>query len=74
MGHLSRISVAIGSELLEQFDLLIAGQGYENRSEASRDLIRERLVSQGSCCARPGQSREPSLWSTITTSVFCLRS
>ena len=51
MGHLSRISVAIGSELLEQFDLLIAGQGYENRSEASRDLIRERLVSQGSCCA-----------------------
>jgi metal-responsive CopG/Arc/MetJ family transcriptional regulator len=53
MGHLSRIGVAIGSELLEQFDLLIAGQGYENRSEVFRDLIRERLVSQGSRCARP---------------------
>lgn len=55
MGHLSRIGVAIGSELLEQFDLLIAGQGYEDRSEAFRDLLRERLVSQGSRCARPGR-------------------
>ncbi|MGA2019277.1 MAG: nickel-responsive transcriptional regulator NikR [Candidatus Sulfotelmatobacter sp.] len=45
MGHLSRIGVAIDSELLQQFDLFIAGQGYENRSEAFRDLIRERLVS-----------------------------
>jgi CopG family nickel-responsive transcriptional regulator len=45
MGHLSRIGVAIDSELLEQFDLFIASQGYENRSEAFRDLIRERLVS-----------------------------
>jgi CopG family nickel-responsive transcriptional regulator len=45
MGHLSRIGVAIDFELLEQFDLFIAGQGYENRSEAFRDLIRERLVS-----------------------------
>lgn len=45
MGHLSRIGVAIDSELLEQFDLFITGQGYENRSEAFRDLVRERLVS-----------------------------
>ncbi len=37
MGHSSRIGVAIDSELLEQFDLFIAGQGYENRSEAFRE-------------------------------------
>jgi CopG family nickel-responsive transcriptional regulator len=45
MSELSRIGVAIDSDLLEQFDRFINGQGYENRSEAFRDLIRERLVS-----------------------------
>jgi CopG family transcriptional regulator, nickel-responsive regulator len=45
MSELSRIGVAIDSELLEQFDRFINSQGYENRSEAFRDLIRERLVS-----------------------------
>jgi CopG family transcriptional regulator, nickel-responsive regulator len=45
MSELSRIGVAIDSDLLDQFDRFIASQGYENRSEAFRDLIRERLVS-----------------------------
>ena len=45
MGILSRIGVSIDSELLRRFDRFIAGQGYENRSEAFRDLIRERLVN-----------------------------
>jgi CopG family nickel-responsive transcriptional regulator len=45
MSELSRIGVAIDAELLEQFDSFITSQGYENRSEAFRDLIRERLVS-----------------------------
>ncbi len=46
MGELSRIGVAIDSELLEQFDRLITERGYTNRSEAFRDLIRNQLVEK----------------------------
>ena len=41
---LSRIGVAIDSDLLKRFDTFIGNQGYTNRSEAFRDLIRDRLV------------------------------
>lgn len=44
MKSLSRVGVSIDSELLNKFDSYIAGRGYENRSEAFRDLIRDRLV------------------------------
>ena len=44
MGFLSRIGVAVDSDLLKRFDNFIAKQGYTNRSEAFRDLIRDRLV------------------------------
>jgi CopG family nickel-responsive transcriptional regulator len=44
MSGLSRIGVAIDAGLLEKFDILIAGRGYTNRSEAFRDLIRDELV------------------------------
>jgi CopG family nickel-responsive transcriptional regulator len=44
MAELSRIGVAIDSELLERFDQHIAARGYTNRSEAFRDLIRDQLV------------------------------
>jgi CopG family transcriptional regulator, nickel-responsive regulator len=46
MGELSRIGVAIDSDLLEKFDELIAHRGYSNRSEAFRDLIRGELVEE----------------------------
>ncbi len=46
MAELSRIGVAIDSELLEKFDVLIAERGYNNRSEAFRDLIRDELVQK----------------------------
>ena len=45
MGILSRIGVSIDSELLRRFDRFISAQGYENRSEAFRDLIRDKLVN-----------------------------
>jgi CopG family transcriptional regulator, nickel-responsive regulator len=51
MGDLSRIGVSIDSDLLERFDSFISAQGYENRSEAFRDLIRDRLV--GSAIVSP---------------------
>src|SRR3974377_1022982 len=46
MSELSRIGVAIDSELLEQYDRLIQQRGYTNRSEAFRDLIRDELVEK----------------------------
>jgi CopG family transcriptional regulator, nickel-responsive regulator len=44
MGQLIRTGIAIDADLLTRFDRFIAKQGYENRSEAFRDLIRDRLV------------------------------
>jgi len=46
MRELSRIGVAIDTELLARFDQLIARRGYTNRSEAFRDLIRDALVEK----------------------------
>jgi len=43
---LSRIGVAIDTDLLRHFDHLIAERGYTNRSEAFRDLIRDELVQK----------------------------
>ncbi len=48
MGELSRIGVAIDSDLLQRFDELISARGYANRSEAFRDLIRDELVDKAS--------------------------
>ncbi len=46
MGILSRIGVALDSDLLKQFDQWMGRRGYDNRSEAFRDLIRDRLVGE----------------------------
>ncbi len=46
MGVLSRIGVALDSDLLDRFDDFISRLGYTNRSEALRDLIRDRLVAE----------------------------
>ncbi len=40
---LVRTGVALDSDLLKRFDRQIRNEGYENRSEAFRDLIRDRL-------------------------------
>ena len=40
---LVRTGVALDSDLLKRFDRLIRAEGYENRSEAFRDIIRDRL-------------------------------
>ena len=46
MSKLTRFGVSLNSELLNKFDNLIEGKGYNNRSEAIRDLIREEIVSE----------------------------
>ena len=46
MGKLLRFGVSLEATLLEKFDPFIAKLGYKSRSEAIRDLIRERLVAE----------------------------
>ena len=60
MSALSRIGVAIDSDLLKKFDRLITQRGYTNRSEAFRDLIRDELVE------RMWESPESQVVGTIT--------
>lgn len=44
MSDLSRFSISTEDDLLQSFDQLIARQGYGNRSEAFRDLMRDALI------------------------------
>ncbi len=46
MSNAIRFGVSMDQSLLKNFDELIAKIGYTNRSEAIRDLIRERLIQQ----------------------------
>jgi CopG family nickel-responsive transcriptional regulator len=46
MSQLERIGVSLDKELLLQFDKLISEQGYQSRSEAIRDLVRQRLSEE----------------------------
>jgi CopG family transcriptional regulator, nickel-responsive regulator len=46
MADLTRVTISLENALLEAFDKLIAAKGYENRSEAIRDLIRDRLICE----------------------------
>lgn len=46
MSDLIRFGVSLDRQLLERFDAYITDKGYENRSEAIRDLIRDTLVVQ----------------------------
>lgn len=46
MNHLSRFGVSLEEDLLHAFDQSIGGQGYQNRSEAIRDLIRDHLIQK----------------------------
>ena len=45
MLHIDRFSVSLDTELLAAFDRHIASKGYQNRSEAIRDMIRDLLVT-----------------------------
>ena len=46
MSELTRFGVSLDSELLKQFDKLITKKGYNNRSEAIRDLIRKNMITE----------------------------
>jgi CopG family nickel-responsive transcriptional regulator len=46
MPDLTRISISLENALLDAFDQRNSGKGYTTRSEAIRDLIRDRLVKE----------------------------
>lgn len=46
MSQTERVGVSLDKKLLKMFDELITRQGYTNRSEAIRDLIRSRLSEE----------------------------
>jgi CopG family nickel-responsive transcriptional regulator len=53
MPRLVRFGVAMEKDLLERFDALIEEKGYENRSEALRDLARRELDRQAWHSGKP---------------------
>ncbi len=46
MQNLIRFGVSMEDDLLKKFDHLIEKKGYSNRSEAIRDLVREKFVEE----------------------------
>lgn len=46
MAELTRISISLENALLEAFDRRNKSKGYTTRSEAIRDLIRDRLIHE----------------------------
>jgi CopG family nickel-responsive transcriptional regulator len=46
MSELTRISISLEDNLLEAFDSYLIKKGYTTRSEAIRDLIRDRLIRE----------------------------
>lgn len=55
-GSIIRFGVSIPSDLIKNFDEYIRNRQYSNRSEAIRDLIREKLIEQD--WEREAQGRE----------------
>jgi len=55
MSELTRVSISLESALLDAFDRVIAAKGYANRSEAIRDLIRDKLVQEEAAEAKGEQ-------------------
>ncbi|HOL22426.1 MAG TPA: nickel-responsive transcriptional regulator NikR [bacterium] len=46
MGRIIRFGVSMEEKLLEAFDRFIKREGYKNRSEAIRDVIRKEFVEE----------------------------
>jgi CopG family nickel-responsive transcriptional regulator len=49
---MQRITITIDDALAEEVDRLIEGRGYQNRSEAMRDLVRAGLLQTKSAASR----------------------
>lgn len=46
MKKINRFGISMEDSLLRRFDKLISQKGYTNRSEAVRDLVREKIIEE----------------------------
>jgi CopG family nickel-responsive transcriptional regulator len=46
LSTITRFGVSFETNLLEKFDQLIKEKGYHNRSEAIRDIVRDKLIEE----------------------------
>jgi len=46
MADIKRFGVSLPADLLDEFDTMIEDMGYDNRSKAIADLIRDRMVEK----------------------------
>jgi len=53
---LERVTISLEEALLADFDRYIASKGYQNRSEAVRDLVRDRLEQDRAAADEAGYS------------------
>ncbi|GAC1606876.1 MAG: nickel-responsive transcriptional regulator NikR [Ramlibacter sp.] len=60
---MERFTISLEPALARSFDALIAERGYQNRSEAVRDLLREKL---GQALLQPGEAK----WGVGTVSYI----
>ena len=42
---MERITISLDEDLAREFDTLLEGRGYQNRSEAIRDLLRREVCA-----------------------------
>ena len=64
MDRVTRFGVSLEGELLARFDELAGELGYDNRSEALRDLIRQRLLARD--FERGVASGSGDAWAVVT--------
>ena len=55
MTELARFGISIDQSLFDNFDQMITTKGYDNRSEAIRDMIRDALVEDQGKMLTPRQ-------------------
>lgn len=65
-----RFTISLDDQLAEQFDQLIARRGYENRSEAVRDLIRQNLNNESGESGESGESTQEAWCIANVSFVF----
>ena len=62
---MQRVTITIDDELMTELDRIIAARGYQNRSEAIRDLARAGIREAGETLDPSATASPP--WSTSTT-------
>lgn len=67
MSDIIRFGVSLDKKLLEDFDDYIEEKGYKNRSEAIRDLLRDKLVEQDWELSQDGDDKETM---SVVTMVY----